>query len=77
MIRRMTEYYVTCDMKEHCVDGFGNSTAFGSPTAKDCEESAKAHGWRRVSKRLWPCPQCAKKADEQADESQAGGGSEG
>lgn len=65
MIRRSVEYYITCDMKERCVDGFGNSTAFGSPTAKDCEESAKKYKWRQVSARLWLCPQCAEKYELQ------------
>lgn len=64
MIRRVVEYIITCDMGDRCAyDGFGNSTAFGSPTMKDCEESAKKYGWRQLSARLWLCPDCAKKAE--------------
>lgn len=58
MIGRMVEYYIDCDNKSNCVDGFGNSTAFGSPTQEDCSESAKEYDWEQISKRKWICPQC-------------------
>lgn len=63
MIRRVVEYIIICDMKTRCVDGYGNSTAFSSMTAKDCAESATRHGWKQLSARLWLCPDCVRKAE--------------
>lgn len=64
MIRRVTEYVVTCDGKD-CYE----STAYGSSTAVDCAEQAKLHEWTQKSKRLWLCPYCAEDSAESSAES--------
>lgn len=65
MIRKVVEYMIVCDAGERCVvDGNGNATAFGSPTLTDCAEQATEHGWKRVSARLWLCPDCANEVEK-------------
>lgn len=63
MIRRVVEYVIVCDAKsisgEECPEIGG--TAFGSPTMADCATSATEYRWKKISKRLWLCPQCAAK----------------
>lgn len=66
MIRRVVEYVVCCDVPD-CYD----STAFGSPTAADCEEQALQHGWLKVSARKWLCLDCAQKARDEATRSES------
>lgn len=66
MIRRRVEYIIICDSarvfgKEICD---GQATAFDSYSAADCAEEAKRYGWTQVSKRLWLCPSCSKRAAE-------------
>lgn len=67
MIRRVTEYVITCDCERvfgylRC-DGFGH--AYSSLTAEECATSATREGWKRLGGRTWLSPDCAKLHDKE------------